>query len=206
VASPVNFGNEVKSELPLNSACRHGARACSEPSLHRRHKPIFVARKPLTYSSTFVKFVIKYVTGKNHIAKSKFVEEYVGTIKPTKYFTFEFPAKVKCVVRICENRFCIHTFRIRVKYVSHTNPSNCFNCVTFLHLECVIYTYFTCGDATKCTENFKYAERYVSGTNEITYFEYSALTQSMSSQWVGQWVSQWVDQWRIEITLHQDWQ
>src|SRR5882762_3280758 len=68
--------------------------------LHRRHKPIFVARKLLTYSSTFVKFAIKYVTGKNHIAKSKFVEEYVGTIKPTKYLTIDFPTKAKCVVSV----------------------------------------------------------------------------------------------------------
>jgi hypothetical protein len=141
-----------------------------------------VARKPLTYFSTFVKFVIKYVTGKNHIAKSKFAEEYVGTIKPTKYLTFEFPAKVKCVVGICESRFCICKFKIRVKYVSHTNPSNCSNCVTLLHLEYVIHIFFKCDDATKCTKNLKYVERYVSGTNAITYFEYLALTQSMSTQ------------------------
>jgi hypothetical protein len=89
--------------------------------------------------------------GKNHIAKSKFVEEYVRTIKPTKYLAIEFSTKIKCVVRICENHFCMHT-------------------------------YFKCDDATKCTKNLKYVERYVSGTNAITYFEYLALTQSMSSQ------------------------
>jgi len=101
------------------------------------------------------------VTGKNHIAKSKFVEEYVGTIKPTKYLTIDFPTKAKCVVRICENHFCIHTFRIRVKYMSHANSSNCSNCIALPHLECVIHTYFKCDDATKCIENLKYAEGYV---------------------------------------------
>jgi hypothetical protein len=126
--------------------------------MHRRHKPIFVARKPLTYSSIFVKFAIEYVTGKNHIAKSKFVGEYVRTIKPIKYLTIDFPTKVKCLVRICENHFCIHTFRICGKYVSHANSSNCSNCIALPHLECVIYTYFKCDDATKCTENLKYAK------------------------------------------------
>jgi S-adenosylmethionine/arginine decarboxylase-like enzyme len=87
---------------------------------------MFVACKPSTYSSTCVKFAIKYVTGKNyHIAKSKFVKKYVRTVKSTKYFTIDFPTKAKCVVRICENHFCIHTFRIHVKYVLHTNSSNC---------------------------------------------------------------------------------
>jgi hypothetical protein len=136
-----------------------------------------VAHKPLTYSSTFVKFRIKYVTRKNYITKSKFVEEYVRTIKPTKYLTIDFPTKIKCVVRICENCHCIRIFRIHVKYVSHANSSNCSNCITLPHLVCVIHTYFKCDDATKCTENLKYAEGYVSGTNAITYFEYLALTQ-----------------------------
>ena len=103
------------------------------------------------------------------------------TIKPTKYLTIDFSTKAKCVVRICENHFCIHTFRICVKYVSHANSSNCSNCIALPHLECVIHTYFKCDDATKCTKKLKYAERYVSGTNAITYFEYLALTQSMSS-------------------------
>jgi hypothetical protein len=53
------------------------------------------------------------------MAKSKFVAEYVRTINSTKYLPFDFPTKVKWVVRICENCFCIYTFRICVKYVSH---------------------------------------------------------------------------------------
>jgi hypothetical protein len=81
---------------------------------HQRNKLIFVACKPLTYSFTFVKFVIEYVTGENHITKSKFVEEYVRTIKLTKYLTIDFTPQVKCLVRICENHFCIYTFRICV--------------------------------------------------------------------------------------------
>ena len=116
---------------------------------HRGHKLIFVARKPLTYSSSFVKFAIKYVTGKNYITKSKFVEEYMRTIKPTKYLTIDFPTKIKCVVRICENCYCIHVFRICVKYVSHANSSNCSNYIALLHLECVIHAYFKCDDCHK---------------------------------------------------------
>jgi hypothetical protein len=45
----------------------------------------------------------------------------------------------------------------------------------------VIHTYCKCDDATKCTENLKYAEGYVSGTNAITYFEYLALMQPTHS-------------------------
>jgi hypothetical protein len=45
---------------------------------------------------------------------------------------------------------------------------------------------FKCGDATKYTENLTYVEIYLSRTNEIMYFECSALTQSMSSQSLGQ--------------------
>jgi hypothetical protein len=98
------------------------------------------------------------------------VEEYVRTIKPTKSLTIEFPIKVKYVVRIC------------AKYVSHANSSNCSNCIELPHLECVIHTCFKCDDAKKCTENLKYVERDVSGTNVITYLEYLTFTQSMSGQ------------------------
>ena len=43
-------------------------------SLHRRHKLIFVACKTLTKSSTYVKFVIKFVGPANLINISNFRE------------------------------------------------------------------------------------------------------------------------------------
>jgi len=41
---------------------------------------------------------------------------------------------------------------------------------------------FKYDDATEPAKNLKYVERYVSGTNPLTYFEYLVLTQSLSSQ------------------------
>ena len=57
----------------------------------------------------------------------------------------------------------------------------CGICVTLPHWEYVIYTYFKYDDATEPAKNLKYVERYASGTNPLTYFEYLVLTQSMSS-------------------------
>ena len=55
------------------------------------------------------------------------------------------------------------------------------------HLDKVFWNSCKCDDATKCTKNLKYAEKYVSRTNVITYFEYLALTQSISYDIVCQW-------------------
>jgi hypothetical protein len=58
---------------------------------HRRQEAFLVAGKTYTKPSTFVKYVIKLVGAANPIADSKFVEEYVMSIKQIKYFKFKWP-------------------------------------------------------------------------------------------------------------------
>jgi hypothetical protein len=53
---------------------------------HRRQEPFLVTCKTYTKPSTFVKYVIKFVSGTNPIANSKFAEQYVKNNKASQIF------------------------------------------------------------------------------------------------------------------------
>ena len=85
---------------------------------HWRHEPILVAHKTLAKCSTYVKFVVKFVTCTNNIAKLKSVKDYRGNNNP------------KILGKdMCES-LCIHIFKTCGKCGPHTNHSYCSNCVT----------------------------------------------------------------------------
>jgi len=56
------------------------------PKSHRRQEPFLVARKTYTKPSTFVKYAIKFVSGANVIANSKFAEQYAKNNKANQIF------------------------------------------------------------------------------------------------------------------------
>ena len=56
--------------------------------LHRRQGPFCMACKTYTKASTFVKYVIKFVSTANLIKNFELVQEYVKNNKQIKYFKF----------------------------------------------------------------------------------------------------------------------
>ena len=60
---------------------RHAARLT-----HWRQEPFLVTRKTYTKPSTFVKYAIRFVSGANLIANSKFAEQYVKNNKANQIF------------------------------------------------------------------------------------------------------------------------
>ena len=73
---------EVKNPTGLTQLGRWKSHSIT----HWRQEPFLVACKTYTKPSTFVKYVIKFVSGANPIANSKFEEQYVKNNKANQIF------------------------------------------------------------------------------------------------------------------------